>query len=401
MTSFSTLLSVHLISIALSVGLLTLRFWLRYQKHPQAFARWTRIVPPVVDTLLLLSGIALMAKAHILPFSGQAQWLTEKLFGVIIYIVLGFIALDYRRMHSQQARIFAFPLALVVLYIIIKLATTKVPLLGQVMRSLADFEFNKAPLCEGMILACEAIRRDFPSQDVYDELERLVSLAKEEISQLLPLEEQLEKLIALFYGDWGFKASRGVYRLSDALWLDQVLKNRQGSAVSLGAVLLWVANRLDLPLLPVIFPTQLILRIECPDGEIWLINPFNGESLSEHMLDVWLKGNISPSAELFYEDLDEADNIEVIRKLLDTLKASLMEENQMELALRTSEALLQFNPEDPYEIRDRGLIYAQLDCEHVALNDLSYFVEQCPEDPISEMIRAQINNIAHKHIVLH
>lgn len=55
------------------------------------------------------------------------------------------------------------------------------------------------------------------------------------------------------------------------------------------------------------------------------------------MLDVWLKGNISPSAELFYEDLDEADNIEVIRKLLDTLKASLMEENQMELALRTSE----------------------------------------------------------------
>ena len=63
MTSFSTLLSVHLISIALSVGLLTLRFSLRC-------------------------------------------------------------------MHSQQARIFAFPLALVVLYIIIKLATTKVPLLG-------------------------------------------------------------------------------------------------------------------------------------------------------------------------------------------------------------------------------------------------------------------------------
>ncbi|MBK1749695.1 MAG: SirB2 family protein, partial [Escherichia coli] len=91
---------------------------------------WTRIVPPVVDTVLLLSGIALMAKAHILPFSGQAQWLTEKLFGVIIYIVLGFIAFDYRRMHSQQARIIAFPLALVVLYIIIKLATTKVPLLG-------------------------------------------------------------------------------------------------------------------------------------------------------------------------------------------------------------------------------------------------------------------------------
>lgn len=108
MTSFSTLLSVHLISIALSVGLLTLRFWLRYQKHPQAFARWTRIVPPVVDTLLLLSGIALMAKAHIQPFSGQAQWLTESCLELSFILFWVFIALDYRRMHSQQARIIAF-----------------------------------------------------------------------------------------------------------------------------------------------------------------------------------------------------------------------------------------------------------------------------------------------------
>ena len=154
------------------------------------------------------------------------------------------------------------------------------------MRSLADFEFNKAPLCDGMILASESIRLDFPTQTVYDELERLVSLAQEEISQLLSQDEQLEKLLALFYGEWGFTDTHGVYRLSDALWLDQVLKNRQGSAVSLGAILLWIANRLELPLVPVIFPTQLILRIESLDGEMWLINPFNGETLNEHTLEV-------------------------------------------------------------------------------------------------------------------
>ncbi|QME63521.1 tetratricopeptide repeat-containing protein [Escherichia fergusonii] len=269
------------------------------------------------------------------------------------------------------------------------------------MKSLADFEFNKAPLCDGMILESENIRKDFPSCYVYDELNRLVSLAQEEIGEYLSQDAQLEKLLALFYGEWGFRQTQGVYRLSDALWLDSVLNKRQGSAVSLGAILLWIANRLGLPLVPVIFPTQLILRIESQDGEMWLINPFNGETLDEHMLDVWLKGNISPDSELFFEDLDEADNSEVIRKLLDTLKSSLIEEDQMELALRTSEALLQFNPQDPYEIRDRGLIYVHLECEHVALNDLNYFIEQCPEDPISEMIRAQINNIAHKHIVLH
>ncbi|MFW0767155.1 invasion regulator SirB1 [Trabulsiella odontotermitis] len=269
------------------------------------------------------------------------------------------------------------------------------------MRSLADFEFNNAPLCDGMILISELIRDDFHAPHVSRELEQLLSLAQEEISPAWTPDRQMERLLELFYGDWGFSDSRGVYRLSDALWLDQVLKNRQGSAVSLGAIFLWVAQRLSLPVVPVIFPTQLILRADTDPDEMWLINPFNGDTLDEHTLEVWLKGNIGPVAELYNEDLDEADNAEVIRKLLDTLKSALMEEQQMELALRASEVLLQFNPEDPYEIRDRGLIYAQLECEHVALLDLSYFVEQCPEDPISEMIRAQINTISHKQITLH
>lgn len=252
-----------------------------------------------------------------------------------------------------------------------------------------------------MILISELIRDDFPAQDVTDELEQLVRHAQEEISPSWTDSRQVERLLELFYDEWGFSASHGIYRLSDALWLDKVLKNREGSAVSLGAIMLWVAQRLSLPMMPVIFPTQLLLRADVETGEMWLINPFNGDTLDEHTLEVWLKGNISPVAELFNEDLDEADNSEVIRKLLDTLKSALMEEHQMELALRVSEALLQFNPEDPYEIRDRGLIYAQLDCDHVALNDLNYFVEQCPEDPISEIIRAQINTISHKNITLH
>ncbi len=37
-----------------------------------AAARWTRIVPPVIDTLLLLSGIKPIVKRNILPFTESA-----------------------------------------------------------------------------------------------------------------------------------------------------------------------------------------------------------------------------------------------------------------------------------------------------------------------------------------
>jgi regulator of sirC expression with transglutaminase-like and TPR domain len=269
------------------------------------------------------------------------------------------------------------------------------------MSSIADFEFNSSPLSAGVILVSKAIRRDFPGELVEKQLQALVEEARSVVQEELDQDRQLEALIVLFFRTWGFGGAGGVYRLSDAIWLDKVLAARQGTPVSLGVIFLHIAHKLNLPLMPVIFPTQLILRADWLDEEMWLVNPLNGETLSEHILEVWLKGNLGPGIVLEDEDLEESENTLVVRKMLDTLKAALMEEKQMELALRASEAVLEFDPDDPYEIRDRGLIYAQLDCAHIAVSDLSYFVEQCPEDPISEVIKLQIHSIEHKRITLH
>ncbi|ADP12435.1 MULTISPECIES: invasion regulator SirB1 [Erwinia] len=267
--------------------------------------------------------------------------------------------------------------------------------------SLIEFDFSTTSLSEAIITASQSIRSDFPAEYARNQLSTLVDEARAEISPELAADLQFEQLIELFWGRWGFGGASGVYRLSDTLWLDKVLRTRQGTAVSLGIIFLHIAGKLNLPLLPVIFPTQLILRAEWVDQDLWLINPFDGETLDEHQLEVWLKGNIGPGAELYEDDLQEAEPMMVLRKMLDTLKSALMDEKQMELALHASEVLVQMDPEDPYEIRDRGLIFAQLECTHVALSDLTYFVEQCPEDPISEMIKVQIHSIEQKQIVLH
>ncbi|RPD98443.1 tetratricopeptide repeat-containing protein [Candidatus Pantoea deserta] len=269
------------------------------------------------------------------------------------------------------------------------------------MTSTEQLDFNQTPLCEAVIGATLAIRADFPASSVQEQLAALVDEARNYVSGEQDADLQLEKLLELFYRQWGFGGASGIYNLSDALWLDKVLKTRQGTAVSLGVILLHIAHELEIPLMPVIFPTQLILRADWIDGEMWLINPFNGDTLDTHTLEVWLKGNISPTAKLYDDDLEEAKTISVMRKMLDTMKAALMEEKQMELALGVSQVLLQIDPDDPYEIRDRGLIYAQLECDHIALNDLTYFVEHCPEDPVSEMIKVQIHAIEQKQVTLH
>ncbi|MDU6412513.1 MAG: invasion regulator SirB1 [Yersiniaceae bacterium] len=269
------------------------------------------------------------------------------------------------------------------------------------MSSVAEFAFDDVPLSAGMIRISEAIRADFPGGDVARQLRALVAEAREAVPPGDNQEQRLEALIVLFYQTWGFGGAGGIYRLSDAIWLDKVLASREGTPVSLGTLFLHIAGAIGLPLSPVIFPTQLILRADWLDDEMWLINPLNGETLSEQTLQAWIKGNLGFGAQLEDEDIDECDNTLVVRRMLDTLKASLMEEQQMELALAASQAILAFDPDDPYERRDRGLIYAHLDCEHIAHADLRYFIEQCPDDPVSQVLKTQLEALEEKRIVLH
>ncbi|AEH39708.1 hypothetical protein BCTU_117 [Buchnera aphidicola (Cinara tujafilina)] len=185
------------------------------------------------------------------------------------------------------------------------------------------------------------------------------------------------------------------------IWIDSVFINHTGTAISLGIIFLHIAKILKISIVPVIFPTQFILRVNDINSEVFFINPFNGEILNQRMLEYWLKGNISPTTILSLKDISETKPLKVIQKLLDTLKVSLIEERSIDLALRVSNVLLKINPKDPYERRDRGLIFSQLECYNMALLDLIYFIEHCPDDPVSEIIKAQIHSIQQKKNIVH
>ncbi|QCR35931.1 SirB2 family protein [Nissabacter sp. SGAir0207] len=119
---------LHVLTVILSVTLLVVRFYWLCRRSPRLQQRWVRILPHVNDTLLLASGVALVFITHFYPFSPQGAWLTEKLFGVIIYIGLGFGALT-KKPRGLPARWAYFILALLCVASVVNLAVTKMPLL--------------------------------------------------------------------------------------------------------------------------------------------------------------------------------------------------------------------------------------------------------------------------------
>jgi len=86
--------------------------------------RWVRIVPHIVDTLLLVSAVTLAVQLGFTP--GNSPWLMAKIVGILAYIGLGFIALRFGR--TKPIRITAWLAALLVFAYIVAVAVTMSPL---------------------------------------------------------------------------------------------------------------------------------------------------------------------------------------------------------------------------------------------------------------------------------
>lgn len=124
---YSSIKHIHLLAIAFSVLLLTLRYILMMMDSSLLHKKWLKVTPHVVDTILLASGVALIFITGFIPFTAAGAWLTEKISCVLVYIALGFVALKLGR--NKIIRSVAFFGALGWLYWAAHLAMTKVPTL--------------------------------------------------------------------------------------------------------------------------------------------------------------------------------------------------------------------------------------------------------------------------------
>ena len=121
---YLTVKAVHVGCAVLSITGFTARGVLMLRDSLWLQTRFARVVPHVVDTVLLASALALSWQSGQYPFA--QNWLTAKLLAMIAYIALGSVAL--KRGRSKNIRAIAFALALVAVLYIVSVALTRNPL---------------------------------------------------------------------------------------------------------------------------------------------------------------------------------------------------------------------------------------------------------------------------------
>lgn len=120
---FLLLRNVHIFFVVSSYTLFFLRGIWSLNGAAIMRKRWVRIAPHVMDTLLLISALALAYTIRQYPF--REAWLTAKIIGLLLYVGLGFIAL--RDGMSKTVRFIAWLAAQATFGYIVLVAMTQNP----------------------------------------------------------------------------------------------------------------------------------------------------------------------------------------------------------------------------------------------------------------------------------
>ena len=121
MNSYIALKHLHMTAVALSGLFFLIRGGWLLQNSPQLQAKWVKISPHIIDTILLLSAIALLVVGH--QFHA---WVHVKITLLIVYIGLGVMA--FRKAKTTHQKVGFLVSAMMVYMFIISVAIAKSPL---------------------------------------------------------------------------------------------------------------------------------------------------------------------------------------------------------------------------------------------------------------------------------
>jgi len=98
MTLYEIVKYIHVTAIILSISGFVSRVILKINDSPYQARYWFKKLPHMVDTVLLASALTMVYILDVNPFT--TYWIAEKIIGLLIYIILGMVALRWGKTRT-------------------------------------------------------------------------------------------------------------------------------------------------------------------------------------------------------------------------------------------------------------------------------------------------------------
>jgi regulator of sirC expression with transglutaminase-like and TPR domain len=251
------------------------------------------------------------------------------------------------------------------------------------------------PLTEAAVAVAQHAYPDLDVQGVLDQIDQWGNKIKQRITPDTPPIQRLQLLKHFFYNELGFGPNQNDFYAPENSYLHQIIESRRGIPISLAILMMELGQQIGLNIRGVSFPNHFMMRISLQQGEI-IIDPLNGESLSKNqlqeMLDPYLdakgyRGELSLPLNIF---LRASSSREILSRFMRNLKMIYSEDERWERLLGIQERLVILLPDSAEEVRDRGLIFAQLEYVRPAIADLHHYLGEMPGAEDAADIREHI-----------
>jgi len=221
-------------------------------------------------------------------------------------------------------------------------------------------------------------------------IDEMGARAREAVPPEEPLVVRLQALNRYLFAQEGFRGNSAEYYDPRNSFLNDVIDRKMGIPISLSAVYIEVGRRTGLQLDGVGFPGHFLVKARDEEGEI-VADPFHGGKLlsaqdCQKRLDRVYGGKVRLEASM----LEAVGPRQMLLRMLRNLKAIYVRGEDHLRALRVLDLLLLLDVENGEDLRDRGLVYAALDCYAAAAADLESYLLLNPRAPEADKIVLKI-----------
>ena len=245
---------------------------------------------------------------------------------------------------------------------------------------------HQLPLLEAAAAIAQDEYPELDVQQVLGDVDQLLARVKRRCAHTADPLQRLRLLNHFFFRDMGFGGNVNNYYDPDNSYLHVLLRTRRAIPITLAVLWLELALGLGLNARGVNFPGHFMMKVNLPNGQV-VIDPFTGQSLSREELSERLEPYKRRNG--LVDDFDvpvglylqAAQPREILTRMLRNLKELHRTQEDWLRLIAVQDRLLILLPDAWNEYRDRGLAWAEMGDNRLAVSDLDLYVAHT-DDPL-------------------
>lgn len=255
---------------------------------------------------------------------------------------------------------------------------------------LAALPDPKVDLVEAsLVIALE----DLPGLAIDDYLARVnewSSAIQQRLEGSRDVERIVESINRLLFEEEGFHGEDEDYYDPRSALVSEMLDKHAGLPITLSILYIEMSRRIGMEVTGVSIPGRFLVKFSGACGQI-VVDPFDGgRVLSTVEIQKLLDSVFGGGVKLREHHLRSFSAKEILARELAHLKSAYLARHDLPRAAASSDRLLILDENDPYEVRDRAAIAAQMHAYRVAIDSFERYLALMPHAEDGARIREQI-----------